>query len=77
MYIDTVHRYEHLTKELQLHGSKAKKYIVFHDTESTQGKTRKKLGEAVRDFVKKHPEWKIITNCKINVGFMTIKKVTD
>lgn len=32
LFIDTLHIYSQLKKELQLHGKKAKKYIVFHDT---------------------------------------------
>lgn len=34
LFIDTLHTYTQLKKELSLHGNKAKKYIVFHDTET-------------------------------------------
>jgi len=71
-YIDTVHRYHHLTQELLRHGHKAQKYIVFHDTEINQGKPG--LRVAVQEYVAKNSEWKIITDCKIDVGFMTIKR---
>lgn len=69
MYIDTLHRYEHLVKELALHGDKANKYIIFHDTHAQQG-----LKRAVQEYVKKNPQWTIVTDCKVNVGFMTIAK---
>ena len=32
LFIDTYHVADHLTKELNLHASKAMKYIIFHDT---------------------------------------------
>lgn len=34
LFIDTDHTYEQLSAELKKHASKAKKYIVLHDTES-------------------------------------------
>ena len=33
LFIDTLHTYNQLTNELQLHSSKASKYIILHDTE--------------------------------------------
>ncbi len=72
MYVDTVHRYSHLTQELARHGHKAKKYIIFHDTEISYGTPG--LRVAVEEYVVKNPEWQIITDCKIDVGFMTIKR---
>ena len=70
LYIDTKHYYDHLTKELSRHGHKAKKYIVFHDTVEGKG-----LDRAVKEFVQKNNGWKIITDCKLNVGFMSIKRI--
>jgi len=32
LFIDTFHVYEQLKQELALHGNKAKKYLIFHDT---------------------------------------------
>jgi hypothetical protein len=32
LFIDTLHVYRQLSEELKLHGNKAKKYIIFHDT---------------------------------------------
>jgi len=69
LYIDTLHRYEHLTKELARHGDKATKYIIFHDTAAQQG-----LKKAVQEYVTAHSEWTIVNDCTINVGFMTIKR---
>lgn len=72
LYIDTVHRAEHLLKELALHANKAKK-IIFHDTVISQGKV--KLGTVVKEFVNRNAGWEIITDCQIDVGFMTIGKI--
>lgn len=69
LYIDTLHQYAHLTKELALHGSKVKKYIIFHDTAA-----QLELKKAVKEYVAVNKEWTIVTECDINVGFMTIKR---
>lgn len=34
LFVDTLHTYEQVRKELQKHASKARKYVVFHDTTS-------------------------------------------
>lgn len=34
LFIDTLHTYSQLSKELALHGNKVRKYIIFHDTET-------------------------------------------
>lgn len=69
LYIDTLHYYTHLTKELALHGSKVNKFIIFHDTFAQPG-----LRKAVEEYVTENKKWTIVTDCKVNVGFMTIAK---
>jgi len=34
LFIDTLHNYNQLKKELELHSDKVKKYLIFHDTTS-------------------------------------------
>lgn len=70
LYIDTYHVYEHLTKELLRHGDRPQKYMVFHDTQANGAQLKK----AVKEFVTRNKQWKIITDCDINVGFMTISR---
>lgn len=70
LYIDTLHVYDHLSRELALHGNKARKYIVFHDT----FKPTQQLKQAIREFVGKNPHWQVITECDDSVGFMTIAR---
>lgn len=67
LYIDTKHYYDHLTKELARHGHKAQKFIIFHDTVMGKG-----LDRAVLEYVKNNSEWSVVTDCKVDVGFMTI-----
>ena len=68
LYIDTKHDPVHLSKELALHSDKAKKYIIFHDT----CYRNKGLDRAVKQFVSQNKQWEILTECKIDVGFMCI-----
>ena len=72
LYIDTVHLYDHLIKELALHGGKANKFIIVHDTFVNN----KELKIAVEEYVDANKEWSVVTDCEINVGFMTIEKKT-
>ncbi|WP_372742585.1 hypothetical protein [Neptunomonas sp.] len=69
MYIDTKHYYDHLKKELARHGHKVQQYIVFHDTV-----TGKNLDRAVKEYVQHNNQWTIVTDCKTDVGFMTIQR---
>ncbi len=68
LYIDTLHRHDHLAKELHAHGNKANKFIIFHDTFAQPG-----LKRAVQEYVAANKEWTIVTECNVSVGFMTIE----
>jgi len=70
LYIDTLHKYDHLSKELAIHGDKVSRFIVFHDTLA-----QPELKRAVRQYVGTDNRWNIVAECDINVGFMTIEKV--
>jgi hypothetical protein len=74
LFIDTLHNYNQLKGELELHGNKARKYLVFHDTtsfewigESYEGKVDELgLWPAIEEFLESNPEWELIerfTNC--------------
>lgn len=69
LYIDTQHRYEHLKKELAIHGSKANRFIIFHDTFAQSG-----LKTAILEYVDANKEWTVVTECRDSVGFMTIER---
>lgn len=53
LFIDTVHRYEHVIQELNRHGNQAQKFVVVHDTNypPDHKNPTKKVGDAVREFV--------------------------
>jgi len=69
LYIDTLHKYDHLAKELAIHGSKATRFIIFHDTHAQH-----ELKRAVRQYVMANEDWFIVTECDASVGFMTIER---
>ena len=63
LFIDTNHIYKQLKSELVLHGNKAKKYIIMHDTETfgdvSLDKTLPGMKQAVNEFLIDNPHWKI------------------
>ena len=70
LFIDSMHTYEHLQKELAMHAGKVSKYILMHDTTTfgyvDQIPGGRGLWPAVEDFLVAHPEWTIAerrTNC--------------
>ncbi len=69
LYIDTRHKEDHLTEELSHHGSKASRFIIFHDTFAQDG-----LKKAALKYVSENKEWGVVTECNVSVGFMTIEK---
>lgn len=73
LFIDTWHIYRQLSKELEMHSSKARKYIIMHDTtsfaiedEGDWDEYSKLVGEksgkqglwlAIEEFLESNPEW--------------------
>lgn len=57
LFIDTLHNYSQLKKELELHSNKVKKYIILHDTESFKDKGESNnedgIGRALDEFLEK------------------------
>jgi hypothetical protein len=63
LFIDTLHCYAQLVEELKLHGNRAKKYIICHDTE-TFGQVGidgsiPGLQQAINEFIVDNPQWDI------------------
>lgn len=80
LFIDTLHIYEQLKLELQLHSSKVKKYIIMHDTatyaysgeDGTQGVG---LVDALDEFLENNSLWRrkeVFTN---NNGLTIIERI--
>ena len=55
LHIDSLHRANHLMKELNLHSNNVNKYIAFHDINQNNNE----LGKVVKSFVEKNPQWVI------------------
>ena len=70
LFIDSMHTYEHLSKELAMHAGRVRKYILMHDTTTfgnvDQTGTGRGLWPAVEEFLASHTEWFVLerrTNC--------------
>jgi hypothetical protein len=78
LMVDSLHVYEQVQKELELHAPKTKKYIVFHDTTTFAEKGEfggKGIWPAVQEFIDSHPEWMMIERRTNNNGLTILKKV--
>jgi hypothetical protein len=69
LFIDTLHTYEQLSTELKLHGNKAKKYIIFHDTV-----TFFELSKAIDEFCEANKHWKLLSNYTNNNGLKILER---
>ena len=80
LFIDTWHIYSHLKKELTLHGNKAKKYIIMHDTENFKFGDHSGgpgLWPAIEEFLADNPNWSIKEHFTNNNGLTVLeRKVT-
>ncbi len=77
LFIDTWHTYDQLRLELRRHSTKARKFIVLHDTTSfgTRGEDGGRgLWPAVEEFLNDHPEWIIERKVEFNNGLTTLRR---
>ena len=74
LHIDSLHKPEHLMKELILHAPRVKKYIVFHDTANFGG-SRGLLGAIAKYITEVEQEWQIVDHYIQRVGYTVIKRV--
>lgn len=80
LFIDTFHVYSQLKQELNLHGNKANKYIVFHDTNTfglrgEDKKDNKGLLSAIIEFIIENPHWRFHKYKTNNNGLTVLKRV--
>ena len=80
LFVDALHTYGHLKKELELHASKARKYIIFHDTVQ-YGNVGVDGGVgiegAILEFMTANPEWTIKEVYENNNGLLILEKCTQ
>ena len=85
LFIDTLHNYDQVKKELELHACAVGRYIVFHDTVSYGERGESYAGHdnlpglrlAIDEFLGNNPEWKIVHNAKNCNGLMVIARITS
>lgn len=83
LFIDTLHNYNQLKKELELHAKKVNKYIIFHDTtsfetvgESYSGNPEGGIWLAIQEFIEANPKWTIKKRFTNNNGLTIIEKAS-
>jgi hypothetical protein len=86
LFIDTLHHYDQLKIELELHGNKARKYIAFHDTTTyefigeryTTGddwfEEGMGLWKAIEEFLEANPHWELHERYTNNNGLTILKR---
>lgn len=82
LFLDTLHTYDHLKKELDLHGRKAKKFLAFHDTETCwnfdqSGKDPRAIGigKAIQEFLSQYEnEYVALYMTPKNNGLLVLKR---
>lgn len=79
LFMDTLHTYGHLKRELDLHSAKARKYIIFHDTVQ-YGAVGVDGGEgierAIAEFLNQGTSWIIKEVYTNNNGLLIIERCT-
>lgn len=87
LFIDTWHCYDQMKKELALHPSKARKYMIFHDTTTfaqhpeiggypvPAGFTHRGIWPAIEEFLVEHPEWRLLERYTHNNGLTILERV--
>jgi hypothetical protein len=78
LFVDSLHIYEQVKTELELHANKAKKYIVFHDTTSYADNGEfggKGIWPAIQEFIDSHSEWQLVERRTNNNGLTVLKRV--
>lgn len=83
LLIDTLHTYEHVTKELRLHGRKAKRFIAFHDTftcgevdVSGSDPLARGILPAINEFLQKFPgEYKTVYRTNACNGLWVVERM--
>ena len=81
LFIDSVHTFEQLIKELSVYGPLVNKYIVLHDVAiyDFKGEDDKSPGllAAVIAFVRSNPEWTVVYHTRSQYGLMVLSRVDD
>ena len=81
LFIDTLHTYAQLSKELRLHGNRIRKYIIIHDTETwgwrdeiDQGSDKHGMIAAIDEFLLENKHWRIKEKIKESNGLTILER---
>lgn len=69
MLHDSEHTYEHVKHELALHGNKARKFLLFHDTRSFPV-----IEPAIREFMAQNPHWQEAEHDEQGAGMLALRR---
>ena len=76
--LDTRHTYEQLQAELAMHGDKAERWMIFHDTVTfgSRGEDGSEPGlmMAIDEFLEEHYEWVVKEVFNNNNGLLILEK---
>ena len=79
LFVDTLHNYDQVRQELALHGESARRWIVFHDTETfgvTGDDGGRGINQAITEWLEAKPEWRIVYRTHRNNGLTVIERQT-
>lgn len=80
LFIDTWHIYDQLQKELQIHASKARKYIVLHDTTTFadvgESGAHRGLWPAIEEFLAENKKWILKERFTHNNGLTVLERIS-
>lgn len=69
LFIDTIHTYEQLIKELDLHAPRTTKYIIMHDTNFPE------MQKAIKEFLTNNNDWKVKEILTTLTGLTVLQRV--
>lgn len=78
LFLDTLHVYKQLKKELELHSPMTRKYIIMHDTESFGYVGRdggRGLRDAITEFLENDKSWVLHEDLLNNNGLTILKRI--
>ena len=88
LFLDTLHQYEQLSKELERHHVHVGKYIILHDTQTfayrnegedinmniVRSNVKRGLWLAINEFLENHQEWEMHEQFLNNNGLTVLKR---
>ena len=72
IFFDTDHTYKQLSQELQLHGNKSLKYLLFHDTIGCAHE----ILPAINEFLEEYPEWIVFDHSLESQGMTSLARMS-